>query len=125
MGEQRILMSTSLARRAVDVLEAAEPADKIALTDDAAAAWRAGGLDVGATDPPGQPARPARPELKPPRDMPRRNAGGARAARIALLHAVAHIELNAIDLAWDIVARFTHEDLPRGFYDDWVTVAGE
>ena len=57
--------------------------------------------------------------------MPRRRAAQTLAGRIALLHALAHIELNAIDLAWDIVARFTHENLPRGFYDDWVTVAGE
>ena len=118
-------MSTSLARRAAAVLQAAEPADKIALTRDAAAAWRAGGLDIGSAEPPGQPARPARPDLKAPRDMPKRNAGGAPAARIALMHAVAHIELNAIDLAWDIVARFTGEDLPRAFYDDWVGVAAE
>jgi uncharacterized ferritin-like protein (DUF455 family) len=44
---------------------------------------------------------------------------------VALLHALAHIELNAIDLAWDVVARFTAENLPRAFYDDWVGVAAE
>jgi uncharacterized ferritin-like protein (DUF455 family) len=38
------------------------------------------------------------------------------------LHALAHIELNAIDLAFDIVARFTGQSLPRAFYDDWVSV---
>ncbi len=118
-------MSTSLARHAVAVLEAAEPADKIALTRDAAAAWRAGGFDVGTAAPPDHPARPARPELMAPRHMPRRNAGGGQAARIALLHAVAHIELNAIDLAWDIVARFTADELPYAFYDDWVGVAAD
>ena len=57
--------------------------------------------------------------------MPKRRAGGAPAGRIALLHALAHIELNAIDLAWDIVARFAHDHLPREFCDDWVTVAVE
>jgi uncharacterized ferritin-like protein (DUF455 family) len=57
--------------------------------------------------------------------MPKRRAGGSQAGRVALLHALAHIELNAIDLAWDIVARFGHEDLPRGFYEDWVAVAAE
>jgi len=54
--------------------------------------------------------------------MPRRRMG-SREGRVALIHAIAHIELNAIDLAWDIIARFTHEDLPRDFYDDWVKVA--
>jgi len=41
------------------------------------------------------------------------------------LHAIAHIELNAIDLHWDIVARFGHVPMPMGFYDDWVKAAGE
>jgi uncharacterized ferritin-like protein (DUF455 family) len=57
--------------------------------------------------------------------MPKRRAFGSPAGRIALLHALAHIELNAIDLAWDIIARFSHEPLPRFFYDDWVGVAAE
>jgi uncharacterized ferritin-like protein (DUF455 family) len=75
--------------------------------------------------PPDRPARPARPELRPPRDMPKRRAAFSEAGRVALLHALAHIELNAIDLAWDLVARFTADDLPRAFYDDWVGVAAE
>jgi len=57
--------------------------------------------------------------------MAKRRAFGARAGRVALLHALAHIELNAIDLAWDLVARFAGAGLPRGFFDDWVGVAGE
>ena len=57
--------------------------------------------------------------------MPKRRAFGSPAGRIALLHALAHIELNAIDLGWDIVARFSADDLPRAFFDDWVGVAAE
>jgi uncharacterized ferritin-like protein (DUF455 family) len=57
--------------------------------------------------------------------MKRRRALGKRSGRVALLHALAHIELNAIDLAWDIPARFASEDLPRAFFDDWVRVAVE
>jgi uncharacterized ferritin-like protein (DUF455 family) len=57
--------------------------------------------------------------------MPKRRAFGSQAGRTALLHALAHIELNAIDLAWDIVARFAGQALPRGFFDDWVGVAAE
>ena len=45
--------------------------------------------------------------------------------RVALLHALAHIELNAIDLAWDMIARFGSNDLPRDFLDDWVKVGDE
>jgi uncharacterized ferritin-like protein (DUF455 family) len=57
--------------------------------------------------------------------MPRRRAGGSPAGRVALLHAIAHIELNAIDLAWDLIARFAGENLPRAFFDDWVAVGEE
>jgi len=63
--------------------------------------------------------------LRPPREMPKRRAFGSKAGRIALLHALAHIELNAIDLGWDIVARFAGEGLPRDFFDDWIGVAAE
>jgi hypothetical protein len=41
------------------------------------------------------------------------------------LHAVAHIELNAVDLHWDILARFADHPMPLGFYDDWVKAADE
>jgi uncharacterized ferritin-like protein (DUF455 family) len=57
--------------------------------------------------------------------MPKRRGFGSPAGRVALLHALAHIELNAIDLAWDLVARFCCEPLPRLFFDDWVAVAAE
>jgi uncharacterized ferritin-like protein (DUF455 family) len=63
--------------------------------------------------------------------MPKRKKAQSPAARAALLHALAHIELNAIDLAWDVVARFAAPAacgglaLPRAFFDDWVTVADE
>ncbi|MBX6367375.1 MAG: ferritin-like domain-containing protein [Rhodospirillales bacterium] len=114
----------TLAAAAVAVLSAAEPSEKIALTRAAAAEWREGRIaEIGRAAPPERPARPARPELRRPRDMPKRRAAGSRATRIALLHAIAHIELNAIDLAWDAVARFA--DMPRAFYDDWVRVAAE
>ena len=82
-------------------------------------------MAVGRTAAPAHPARPGRPVLRPAREMPKRRAFGSLAGRIALLRALAHIELNAIDLAWDIVARFSGEDLPRSFFDDWVGVAAE
>ncbi len=80
---------------------------------------------VGRASPPLRPARPEHPVLRPPRDMPRRRNFGAPAGRVALLHALAHIELNAIDLAWDLVARFGDSGLPRAFFDDWLGVAAE
>jgi uncharacterized ferritin-like protein (DUF455 family) len=117
---------TTLTEASCAVLTAAEPAEKVALAHRLAMAWRDGAIsEIGSVCPPDRPARPAKPELKAPRDMPRRRGAGSPANRIALLHAVAHIELNAIDLAWDLIARFASCDLPRDFYDDWVIVADQ
>ncbi len=115
----------SLAAAACRVLAAAAPETKIALSHEAARAWRAGLFDIGKCAPPDRPARPVRPQLVPPAAVARRRINRGTSGRIALLHAVAHIELNAIDLAWDLVARFTQHELPPAFYDDWVTVAHE
>lgn len=119
----------TLAAMAVDVLTTADGREKTARARAHAARWfqaREGGvaLPVGRATPPDRPSRPARPELLPPRDMPRRRPG-SEAGRIALLHAVAHIELNAVDLHWDILARFAHVPMPMGFYDDWVRAGDE
>ena len=73
---------------------------------------------------PDRPGRPERPLLLPPREMPRRSAGGEK-GRIALLHSIAHIELNAIDMTWDLIGRFFTEPVPRSFFDDWVRVGVE
>jgi len=113
----------TLTDAALRVLDEPDPAGKARLTFDFAQAWRDGAIStVGDTPAPARPARPARPVLNSPGDMPKRSTGGGK-GRLALVHAIAHIELNAIDLAWDIVARFAAPDLPRGFYDDWVHVA--
>ena len=115
----------SLAEAALAVLGSADPEAKVRLSRDYAEAWREGRLaKAGRVALPARPARPRHPILRRPGDMPRRRAGG-RAGRIALLHALAHIELNAVDLAWDLVARFADDALPRAFYDDWVVVADE
>jgi len=117
---------TTLAQQAVAVLETADPAAKAGRARALAAAWRAGEIDaVGSAAPPARPARPARPELKRATEVPKRKITRGTAGRGALLHALAHIELNAIDLAVDIVARFSPEGLPRDFYDDWLRVADE
>ncbi|MFC4670355.1 ferritin-like domain-containing protein [Seohaeicola nanhaiensis] len=123
-------MSLSLAERAEAVLRCGDGRAKAALSRAHAAAWLAArdgsgeSIEIGRATPPDQPARPDRPELLAPRDVPRRRPGSP-AGRIALLHAVAHIELNAIDLHWDIVARFTDIAMPMGFYDDWVRAADD
>jgi uncharacterized ferritin-like protein (DUF455 family) len=107
------------------VLETAEPAAKVRAARETARAWRRGGLahrfDVAMPD---RPARPATPELLAPNQMPRRGKGGSERGRIALLHALAHIEFVAIDLAFDMVGRFGG-DFPRAFTDDWIAVGAD
>ncbi len=66
------------------------------------------------------PGRPLLPELVQPRDVPRRGLGSVE-GRAALLHAIAHIEFNAINLACDAAQRFA--DLPEAYYRDWISVA--
>ncbi|MCL4675172.1 MAG: DUF455 family protein [Pararhodobacter sp.] len=111
------------------VLTTADGRAKTALSHRCAEAWFASRaadapMPLGRGHPPDTPARPEQPALLDPREMPRRRPGSA-AGRIALLHAVAHIELNAVDLHWDIVSRFSDVAMPPGFYDDWVKAAAE
>ncbi len=68
------------------------------------------------------PGRPDLPRLVHPRDLPRRGFG-SNEGRAAFIHAVAHIEFNAIDLAWDAVYRF--RGMPAAYYADWVGVAND
>ncbi|MEJ2592924.1 MAG: ferritin-like domain-containing protein [Candidatus Thiodiazotropha sp.] len=98
---------------------------KLDLTDRTAAAWRAGRLTLSGwtcADTIVEAGRPAKPPLVHPSRLPRRRAGSER-GRLALIHAIAHIEFNAINLAWDAVQRFP--DLPAGYYGDWIQVARE
>lgn len=119
----------TLCDMALDVLTTADGRDKTARSLAHAKTWfaaREAGqpLPVGRGDAPLRPARPDQPELRDPRDVPKRKPGSPQ-GRIALLHAVAHIELNAVDLHWDIIPRFAATPMPAGFYDDWVKAAAE
>lgn len=87
------------------------------------AAWQAGDLTHGDLGLPiDSPGRPAQPVLLPARAMPRRQLNGPE-NHAALIHALAHIEFNAINLALDAVQRFAA--LPAAFYADWLRVAAE
>ncbi|NCT68297.1 MAG: ferritin-like domain-containing protein, partial [Rhodanobacteraceae bacterium] len=68
------------------------------------------------------PGRPARPRLVAPRQLAQRGLGTPE-GRAALVHAVAHIEFNAINLAWDAVYRF--RGMPDAYYRDWAQVADD
>jgi uncharacterized ferritin-like protein (DUF455 family) len=100
--------------------------DKVYLTILTALAWQQNRLScqtpATAAVTMTQPGQPARLQLVPPKAVPRRRLG-APEGRIALLHAIAHIEFNAINLAWDAVYRF--RELPPAYYADWVKVALE
>ncbi|MGE5155110.1 MAG: ferritin-like domain-containing protein [Bdellovibrio bacteriovorus] len=115
----------SLFDAAAACLAEPDPARKVSLTAQVAAAWRSG-LLVAQAEAAGpileSPGRPSYLELVAPRGLPRRRLTSPDGTA-ALIHAVAHIEFNAINLAWDAVQRF--RDLPAQFYSDWVQVAAE
>lgn len=117
---------TSIFSAAHACLAAATPDDKPALTLAMAEAFARGELviddDAPAPEPIRMPGRPSVPKLVHPRDLPRRGFGSVE-GRAAFIHAVAHIEFNAIDLAWDAVYRF--RGMPREYYADWVSVAND
>jgi len=116
----------SLLDAACICMAAADPLEKVALTQHYAARYRAGTLklptEAPAPDPIRAPGRPPQLVLVHPRDLPRRGLGSVD-GRAAFIHAIAHIELNAIDLAWDAVYRF--RGLPGSFYADWVSCADD
>lgn len=117
---------SSIAAAARAVVAAKDPDEKVRLAGTVARAWGEGklALESEAIPMPDEPGRPAAPELLPPTKMPKRSTRG-KAGRIAMLHAVAHIEFNAINLAWDLVARFGPESGDRDLVDDWVRVGAE
>lgn len=109
----------------VAVLATPDPHAKVMAARAAARDWRLGRLShIFDTMPPDRPARPVLPELVAPNRMPRRGKGGSDRGRIALLHAIAHIEYVAIDLAFDLVARFGAA-FDRAFADDWMRVGAD
>jgi uncharacterized ferritin-like protein (DUF455 family) len=116
----------SLFAAAYDCLRAASPEEKIQHTFAVAEVFLCGGLVADDNAPPPEPirmpGRPQRPRLVHPRELPRRGFGHAE-GRAAFIHSIAHIEFNAIDLAWDAVYRF--RGMPAQFYADWVSVAND
>ena len=115
----------SLATAAQNVLLTADARAKAAASIAAGQAWQRGDFArIGHFALTGRPARPAAPPLVPPRGVAKRKINAGSKGRIALLHALAHIELNAIDLAWDLVARFGAE-MGAEFCRDWVAVGSD
>lgn len=118
-------MSQTVAQAIRAALLTADPRAKLMAARAVARDWRLGRLDFAFDCPmPDRPARPALPELLPANQMPKRGRGGSERARIALWHAIAHIECVAIDLVLDAAGRFGGE-MGRGFIGDFLQVAAE
>ncbi|MCX7512489.1 ferritin-like domain-containing protein [Frateuria sp. STR12] len=115
---------TNLHAAAQACLAATDPAEKLRLTHAAWQALQAGELhpDPASLVPESiaTPGRPQRPRLVPQRQVPHRGLGTPE-GRAALVHAIAHIEFNAINLAWDAVYRF--RGFPADYYRDWASCA--
>lgn len=124
----KLLAMESLFTAALDCLRATDPEEKLERTAVVLAAWRGGrlaiatGAECASILPTSVAGRPDKPRLVAPRDLPRRGLGSTD-GRAALLHAIAHIEFNAINLAWDAVYRF--RGMPRDYYDDFVGIAAD
>jgi uncharacterized ferritin-like protein (DUF455 family) len=106
-------------------LHARLPADKTRCVHALRADWDADRIDpaVGTPRVPiDQPGQPAQPELVAPHQVPRRRVD-TLPGRAALIHALAHIEFNAINLALDAAHRFA--GMPPAYYADWLSVADE
>lgn len=115
---------TDLHAAAKRCLDAADPAEKLRLTHATWEALQSGAWHPDPASPIPQPitapGRPLRPQLVPQRQVPHRGLGTPE-GRAALVHAVAHIEFNAINLAWDAVYRF--RGMPADYYRDWARCA--
>ena len=113
-----------LRQSALNCLLIQDPLEKVKQSQLLYQRWMKGELTVSndSLTVPDEPGRPEKPELVAPHDLPRRR-NTKENGNASLLHAITHIEFNAINLAWDAIARF--EGLPRDFYDDWARVAFE
>jgi len=124
-GQAAWMDGADVHSRAHACLQLDDPQRKVAATQQLARDCVAELLlrdDLPAPLPIGAPGRPARPLLVAPRNLPQRGLG-SEAGRIGLIHAVAHIEFNAINLALDAVYRF--RGMPSQYYRDWIGVAAD
>lgn len=111
-----------LRRAALGLLALVDPQEKCqgvhSLRDGALAI----DTQVVIAEPGALPGRPQRPRLVPAKDVPMRSHMTSE-GRVALLHAIVHIEFNAINLALDAIWRFS--GMPEDYYRDWLKVAIE
>lgn len=116
----------SLFDAARECLAESDPETKALLSHKFADEFFRGKLSLDkngdAVEPIKPPGRPDKPILVPPKNLPKRGMGTTE-GRACFLHAITHIEFNAMNLAWDAVYRF--RGMPREFYADFVKVASD
>ena len=120
------IVGMELRQHALRALLLSEPEQKVALAHElhalAATIFIANETPSAPADPAALPGHPERPVLLRHTEMARRSPA-THAGRAVLLHAIAHIEFNAINLALDAIWRF--DAMPRAYYLDWLRVASE
>ncbi|XP_015936532.1 uncharacterized protein LOC107462451 [Arachis duranensis] len=118
--------ATTLAELGSIVLSTTDPVAKSQLSHLAYSTWRLHNLPLGRSQPPPKPARPRNPKLVSPKEIPAPKDSGLP-LNAYMLHNLAHVELNAIDLAWDTVVRFSpySDILGEGFFADFAHVADD
>ena len=125
MPHSDITAGKQLFDQAYQCLMTKDPFEKAARAMSLRQAWQAGELNLRATESIKTlvaPGRPQKPELVSPRQLPRRNFN-SKDGRLSLVHAIAHIEFNAINLALDALYRF--QSMPPQYCSDWCQVASE
>ncbi|KAI4352634.1 hypothetical protein L6164_006867 [Bauhinia variegata] len=121
--------SETLVEAALRVLNTADPFEKARLGDSVASQWLQGTITLAyhpslQLNVPDRPARLSNVKLVSPSLMPKLGKAGSLQSRQAIVHSLAHTESWAIDLSWDIIARFgVQEAMPRDFFTDFVKVA--
>ncbi|KAF3330864.1 hypothetical protein FCM35_KLT04218 [Carex littledalei] len=128
--ERRSEEAETLVEAALRVLNEPDPVEKARLGEDAGRRWLDGSISLAyrpsdpIPTPPDRPARLSKVKLVAPNEMPKLGKGGSLQSRQAMVHSLVHTESWAIDLSWDIIARFgRQESMPREFFTDFVRVA--
>ncbi|KAK7401931.1 hypothetical protein VNO78_13802 [Psophocarpus tetragonolobus] len=124
--ESPFLQASSLAHFGSIILSTSDPLLKSQLSHFAYSTLRLHNLPLGISIPPSPPSRPPFPLLVSPKEIPAPKDSGLP-LNAYMLHNLAHVELNAIDLAWDTVVRFSpySEILGEGFFADFAHVADD
>ncbi|MFK5986793.1 MAG: ferritin-like domain-containing protein [Pseudomonadota bacterium] len=113
----------NLFQEAGHCLSIADPEAKIAYGMDLVSAWDNGTLEWDCFEAPiiiNSPGRLEQPIIVPPKKLKKRGFGSDKQIA-SLLHALAHIEITAVNLAWDSICRYP--DMPKEYYNDWIDTA--